>query len=87
MDSIGRFHRVDLTLVMSPDGARDVGSLRLTMRATKQGVGLGGQHNSVSRSVWFPNWDSLTLEGAVFKLVYDLDRDCGAMWSQEELPL
>lgn len=87
MDSIGRFHKVELTLVMSPDGARDAGSLRLTMRATKPAGQAGDRHNSVSRSVWYPNWDSLTLEGAVFKLVYDLDRDCGSMWSQEVLPL
>jgi hypothetical protein len=27
----------------------------------------------------------MMVAATIFRLVYDVDRDCGAMWSQEEL--
>lgn len=85
MNSIGEFHGAELTLLMSLAGARDAGSMRLTMRATKHGGANGAASASVSRSVWFPNQDSATMAGAALKLTYEMDLDCGAMWLQSEM--
>lgn len=44
-----------------------------------------GARPSVSRSVLISGGDPVMVAATIFRLVYDIDRDCGAMWAQAEL--
>lgn len=79
-------HGVHVSLAMCPDGAFGSGGLLLVAGAVAQNPTPLGALRSVSRSRPFPNRDSVTLEGALFKLLHELDHDCSAMWQQERLP-
>lgn len=79
------FHRVSIILeVMLPRPGRK-GLLEVRAVATKVlWEGLGPKP-SVSRSVLISGGDPAMVAATTFRLVYDVDRDCGAMWSQAEL--
>lgn len=84
--AIQSLHGVRVTLMMSPDGSYGEGGLLLLALAEKNDVPIGARQRSVSRRHRFPNVDSRTLEGALYKLLHELDNDCGAFWQQERLP-
>lgn len=85
MEAISSFHSVELTILLSRAGARGDGDLKVTVLAERRGDRPLMSLNKVSRSAWYPHRDVKTLEGALFKLLYELDRDCGQMWAQSEL--
>jgi hypothetical protein len=85
MEAIASYHEVELTILATRNGSRGDGDLKLTVLAESRTGSRGGASSKVSRSAWYPNQQSKTLEGAIFKLLYETDLDCGAMWSQTEL--
>jgi hypothetical protein len=85
MEAIAGFHNVDLTILLTRNGSRGDGDIKLTVLAESKTGARGGRSSKVSRSAWYPNQQSKTLEGALFKLLYEADLDCGAMWSQTGL--
>lgn len=87
MNSLERFHGVTVNLLMSHDGGRDAASIRIVARARKDEEESGGARRSVSRACWWPNADGLGLVGTAFRLLYELDVDCGAFWTQSEADL
>jgi len=85
MDAIATFHSAELTIVLSRAGARGDGDLKVTCIAERRGDAKQGARSRVSRSAWFPHRAVKTLEGALFKLLYEVDMDCGQMWAQMTL--
>lgn len=83
MLALQELHGVYVTVTLCPDGAYGSGGLLLAALAMLQKPLSGGALPSVSRSVPFPNSGSKNLEGALFKLLHELDNDCSTMWRQE----
>lgn len=81
--ALQELHSVDVTLTMCVDGAFASGGLLLIAAAVLKNPLSGGHLPSVSRSHRFPNRDSKTLEGALYKLLHELDNDCCSMWMQQ----
>jgi len=82
LETIGGFHGATVSVTIQLAGARASGHLELVAIATSQSALKTGQLRSVSRRHVYPNNDSKSLDGAIFKLLYEIDRDCGAMWTQ-----
>jgi hypothetical protein len=79
------FHRVSIVMeVMLPRPGRK-GLLEVKAKATKLLGQNGEARPSVSRSVLISGGDPTMVAATTFRLVYDLDRDCGAMWAQMDL--
>jgi hypothetical protein len=79
------FHTVSVMVeVMIPRPGRK-GLLEVRAVATRLLPPPGDRRPSVSRSVAIFSGDPRTVAATIFRLVYDLDRDCGAMWAQSEL--
>jgi hypothetical protein len=74
-------------VTMSPDGASRVGYIELVAMAWKKRLSPMGAPRSVSRKFWFPNARDLTMEGTVFNLLFELDKDCDQMFHQEQRSL
>jgi len=86
--AIQELHQAHVVVVMCPDGKFGSGGLILEAAASRASTTSGGAGRSVSRSVPFPNRNSKTLEGALFKLLHELDSDCTQMlWEQGKLPI
>lgn len=78
-------HDVSVTILVSAAGLAGSGGLVLRAVATRNHLTRGGLLKSVSRSVAYPSDASATLEGALFKLAYDIEKDCDRMWPIENL--
>jgi len=87
MHQVEDYHKVKLSLVLSLDGGFAPYRMEVICVATRTGVTSTGRKPSVSRKRFFPTYEAMTLEGLLFRLVNEIDTDCGAMWSQETLPL
>jgi hypothetical protein len=83
--AIEQLHGVSVNLVMSLDGVYKPYRLQVVAVAEKEQGVATGLRRSVSRKRFFPTVEAETLEGLVFRLLHELDRDCGAMWLQTEL--
>ncbi len=83
--AVEEFHKVNITLEMMLPRPGRKGLLEVRAKAVKWTDGNGVAKPSVSRSVLTSSGDPLMTSATIFRLVYDLDRDCGAMWSQAEL--
>lgn len=81
--AIQELHGVVLNLSMSPAGELPDTRLALVAVATKDRRIDGVAVHSVSRKRFFPCGDSSTFEGCIFRLLHEIDRDCGTMWIQE----
>lgn len=85
MEAVQELHSVGVTLLMSPDGMSGSSVLRVTAVATlKEPRGLVA-NSSVSRWRKWPSRDAKTFEGLVYRLLHEIDRDCGQFWHQGEL--
>ena len=82
METIGTFHGAQLRICLQPAGGIASGHLEIVVIATTLSALRGDQLRSVSRKHLFPNSQSSSLLGAIFKLLYEVDRDCGSMWKQ-----
>jgi len=79
------FHRVSLIVeVMLPRPGRK-GILEIKAEAKRLVNAFMGAKPSVSRSVLISGGDPSMVVATIFRLVYDIDRDCGAMWAQDTL--
>ena len=85
MVALGELHGVNVSLVVQPDGGSGTASLELVAIATQRDGTKAAPLRSVSRKHHWPNVDSKTFEGAVYKLLHELDRDCSMFWRQAEL--
>ena len=85
MKEVEAFHNVSLNLVMSLDGAFVPSRLQVTCVATRQRPRSMVLNASVSRRRFYPTYEAMTLEGLLFRLIHEIDSDCGAMWAQEVL--
>lgn len=85
MKEVEEFHGVSVKLVMSLDGAFVPYRLEVICVATKKRPRSMVLTSSVSRKRFFPTSEALTLEGLLFRLINEVDSDCGSMWAQEEL--
>jgi len=85
MRAVEEFHRVwvDVTISTQTKGTR--GGLRVQATATRKHNSTLGAHNSVSRSLRIGSGDPVLGVASMFRLIHELDRDCGQMWAQAEL--
>lgn len=83
--AIEEFHRANITLEIRLPRPGRKGLMELTARATRRLPLFGAASPSVSRSVTIYGGDPVMAAATGFRLVYDLDKDCGAMWAQAEL--
>lgn len=81
--ALGELHQVDVSLTMLPDGASAYGSLQIIATAWRKHASVGGARRSVSRKHPFPSSNHADIWSACMKLLYELDRDCSAMWEQK----
>ena len=77
-------HQVTVSLVMSLDGAYIPFRMQVVAIATRRAGVSGGLKRSVSRKRFYPSNDAGSFEALLFRLLYELDRDCAEMWDQSE---
>lgn len=82
MAAMQSLHGVRVSLETSPDGDYGEGGLVIVAIAWRQTEGIGGQVRCASVKCRYPHRDTKTLEGAMYRLCHELDRECGKLWSQ-----
>jgi hypothetical protein len=88
MRAIENLHGVSVSLDIQLTGDTYGGTVTICALAVVKVASGMALKRSVSRRHRWPNSDSKTFEGACFKLLHELDRDCGqTFWTQSELPL
>ena len=85
LSAVGEFHRCDMSLQIRLPRPGKGGLLEAKLTAERYNTKSRGLKPSVSRSVPIFGGDPTTVVATIFRLVYDVDRDCGSMWAQEEL--
>ncbi len=85
VQAVEEFHAVRLELIWELIPGAKAASWRVTGRAARRMGSRGALPGSVSRSVPLHGGNPVTAVATIFRLVYDLDKDCGAMWAQAEL--
>jgi len=83
MNAIEALHAVDVSLVMSLDGAFKPYRMQVIATAVRQVVDPTGRKPSVSRKRFYPSVDAKSMSGLCYRLLHELDNDCGTMWVQE----
>jgi len=84
--AVESIHNVDVSLTISLDGAYTPGRLQVVAVASQRVIDTTGRKRSVSRKRFWPSYDAKAVEGLAFRLLHELDADCGAMWVQATLP-
>jgi len=82
MVAMGELHGVGVSLTVRPAGGSDMAAVEIVAVAAQRVAPRAAQQRSVSRKHVWPNRDSRTFEGAVYRLLHELDRDCGTFWEQ-----
>jgi len=85
MRALEEFHSVDVEISIVPLHLGKAGGLNARAVAVRRGAFSVGAMPSVSRSVRIGCTDPAQVVARIFRLMYDLDRDCGQMWAQPEL--
>jgi hypothetical protein len=83
INALESLHDVTVSLTMSLDGAFVPYRMQVVALATKKGATSGGLPRSVSRKRFFPSVDAASMDGLCYRLLHELDHDCGEMWVQE----
>jgi len=85
MRAVEEFHAVcvDITISTRTIGSR--GGLIVMAQATRRDKRGVGAQPSVSRSLMIGYGDPEKAVAALFRLIHELDRDCGQMWAQASL--
>jgi hypothetical protein len=78
-------HEVNVSLTISHAGVQGGGGLSVVAIATSRRALPSGVMRSVSRRHHFPNANSKTLEGTLYRLLTELDYDCSSFWQQETI--
>ena len=84
MVAMGELHGVHVSLTVRPGGGSDMAAVEIVAVAVQRTAPNQGQQRSVSRKHTWPNTQSKRFEGTVYRLLHELDRDCGTFWQQEE---
>jgi hypothetical protein len=79
------FHNSQITVTIALPPPAKGGMLVVTAKAARRVNGNVAAVASVSRSRPIGSTDSAMGVAGIFRLLYELDLDCGQMWSQEEL--
>lgn len=87
MAALEQMHEVSVSLTISHAGVPGGGGLSIVAVATSRRAINSGVMRSVSRRHHYPNANSSTLEGTLYKLLLELDYDCSSFWTQETMPL
>jgi hypothetical protein len=83
--AVEEFHRVRVDLTISTQTIGSRGGLRVMAVATRRDKPELGARHSVSRSLRIGSGDPAQAVASMFRLIHELDRDCGQMWAQAEL--
>lgn len=83
--AVEEFHRVNVTLTTRLPRPGRKGIMEVIARAEKWNRDPVVPSTSVSRNAMISGGDPVMVAATIFRLVYDLDKDCGAMWAQAEL--
>lgn len=87
MYAIESLHGVRVNLLVSLDGGFKPYRMQLTAIAERTTASPTGLKRSVSRKRFYPSVDAASLEGLMYRLLHELDHDCGEMWRQEVIPI
>lgn len=83
MAAIGELHAVAVKMEVLPGGGRELGYVILIALAVGQVNGIAALPRSVSVKCVWPNRESKTFEGAMYKLCHELDAACSKeFWVQ-----
>jgi hypothetical protein len=85
MAAVEDMHGVKLSIEIVRAGALGESGVELIAVARKRTLADGEVSRSVSRRVPFPGEYARDLVSALFRLVYQMDRDCSEFWQQEKL--
>lgn len=86
MTGLGEIHSVDIILSISlPLGGRS-GLLAATATAKLRAGVDTARAPSVSRSCQIGSGEPSMVAASMFRLMYELDRDCSTFWTQEQFP-
>lgn len=85
LSALEGMHEVTVSLTISHAGVAGGGGLSVVAIATSRKALSSGVMRSVSRRHHFPNANSKTLEGTLYRLLMELDYDCSSFWQQETI--
>ncbi len=85
LEAVESYHNVTVGLHVSVPVISESGRVRITAVATRKGSVPVGVRPSVSRSLLIGSQDAHRDTATIFRLVHDLDRDCGQMWAQADM--
>lgn len=83
--ALEEFHKSVITLTIGLPAPDRGGMLVVTAKAARRVNSSAAAVPSVCRSRPIGSVDSVMGVAGMFRLLYELDLDCGQMWSQEEL--
>lgn len=85
IQGLEEFHKSVITLTIALPTNAQGGMLVVTAKAARRVNSNAAAVPSVSRSRPIGSVDSTMGVAGMFRLLYELDLDCGQMWSQEEM--
>jgi len=85
MEAVSDFHKVEVVIHIALPVVTSGGRVRAMVVATRRGTVPMGVRPSVSRSAPLGCGDPSKDTAVIFRLIHELDRDCGQMWAQAEL--
>jgi hypothetical protein len=85
MEAVSDYHNVEVGVHLTLPQVQSRGRVRVTAVATRRGSVPTGVRPSVSRSALIGSTDPVKDTALIFRLIHDLDRDCGQMWAQAGL--
>lgn len=83
INAIEALHGVGVSLAMSLDGAFKPYRMQVVAIAVKNSPTGMVVTRSVSRKRFYPSNDAKSMAGLCYRLLHELDADCGEMWKQE----
>jgi len=87
LEAVGLYHNVVVDIRFTAPKSGLAGSLQVTATASRKGCLPPGVRPSVCRSFLIGSNGVMKDTARIFRLVHELDRDCGQMWEQEVLNL
>lgn len=85
MQALGEMHAVNVSILLLPGGELPDLSLEVIGIAETRSASNGGTKRSVSQRAFYPNRNSQTLEGCLYKLLHGLDVACSELWVQTQI--
>jgi len=83
--AVEEFHEAYIYIIIGTNTLGSRGGLLATAEAFRTTRKAVGARPSVSRSLMIGYGDPEKAVAALFRLIHELDRDCGQMWAQAEL--